>query len=117
MRARCCHGPQCGPVVVASPVTGAAAERDSAHQLESIIKNENTKAHKLITSAAERLCLAGFEASTSVREGDPKSVILDCATLMSFILRGHSSRSFSPHLALPRACFKNRFGLTSGTYV
>jgi nucleotide-binding universal stress UspA family protein len=52
----------------------------SARQLESILESENTKAHKLVTSAAERLRSAGFEASTSVRERDPKSVILDCAT-------------------------------------
>ena len=52
----------------------------SARQLESIIESETTKAHELVTSAAERLRSAGFEASTSVREGDPKAVILDCAT-------------------------------------
>ncbi len=52
----------------------------SARQLESIIEGENTKAHKLVSSAAESLRSAGFEASTSVREGDPKMVVLDCAT-------------------------------------
>ena len=52
----------------------------SARQLESIIEGETTKAHELVTSAAERLRSAGFEASTSVRERDPKAVILDCAT-------------------------------------
>ena len=52
----------------------------SARQLDSIIGTETTKAHELVTSAAERLRSAGFEATTSVREGDPKSVILDCAT-------------------------------------
>ena len=52
----------------------------STRQLESIIEGESTTAHELVTSAAERLRSAGFEASTSVREGDPKAVILDCAT-------------------------------------
>jgi len=52
----------------------------SVRQLESIIQGETAKAHELVTSAAERLRSAGFEASTSVREGDPKAVILDCAT-------------------------------------
>jgi len=52
----------------------------NACQLESIIKGETTEGHQLVTSAAERLRSAGFEASTSLREGDPKSVILDCAT-------------------------------------
>ena len=51
----------------------------STPQLESIIEGETTKAHELVTGAAERLRSAGFEATTSVREGDPKSVILDCA--------------------------------------
>jgi nucleotide-binding universal stress UspA family protein len=51
----------------------------SAHQLESIIEGETRKAQGLVTSAAERLRPAGFEVTTSVREGDPKSVILDCA--------------------------------------
>jgi nucleotide-binding universal stress UspA family protein len=32
------------------------------------------------THVRERLRSAGFDASTSVREGDPKMVILDCAT-------------------------------------
>ncbi len=52
----------------------------SAHQLESIIGSATTKAHELVTSAAERLRSVGSEVSTSVREGDPKTVILDCAT-------------------------------------
>ena len=52
----------------------------SARRLEAIIESETTKAHELVTSAAERLRSAGFEASTSVREGDPKAIILDCAT-------------------------------------
>jgi nucleotide-binding universal stress UspA family protein len=51
----------------------------SARQLESIIESEARKAHDLVTDAAERLRSAGFEASTSVREGDPKTVVLDCA--------------------------------------
>lgn len=52
----------------------------STGQLESIVGDESTKAHELVTSAAERLRSAGFEASPSVRECDPKGVILDCAT-------------------------------------
>jgi nucleotide-binding universal stress UspA family protein len=52
----------------------------SARQLESIIQSETNKAHDLVKNAAERLRSARFEASTSVREGDPKMVILDCAT-------------------------------------
>ncbi len=52
----------------------------STRQLESIIASETAKAETLVTSAADRLRSAGFEASTSVREGDPKVAILDCAT-------------------------------------
>jgi nucleotide-binding universal stress UspA family protein len=52
----------------------------SVRQLESIIQSEIAKAHELVASAAERLRSVGFEVSTSVREGDPKAVILDCAT-------------------------------------
>lgn len=52
----------------------------SARRLESIIESETKRAHDLVETAAERLRSAGFEASTSVREGDPKMVILDCAT-------------------------------------
>jgi nucleotide-binding universal stress UspA family protein len=49
------------------------------HQLESIIENETKKAHELVKNAGERLRSAGLEVSTSVREGDVKTAILDCA--------------------------------------
>jgi nucleotide-binding universal stress UspA family protein len=52
----------------------------SEGQLESIIESETQKAQDLVKTAAERLRSAGFDASTSVRDGDPKMVILDCAT-------------------------------------
>ncbi len=52
----------------------------SERQLESIIESETRRAQDLVKTAAERLRSAGFDASTSVREGDPKMVILDCAT-------------------------------------
>lgn len=52
----------------------------NVHQLESIIESETEKAQDLVKTAAERLRSASFDASTSVREGDPKMVILDCAT-------------------------------------
>jgi nucleotide-binding universal stress UspA family protein len=52
----------------------------SGGQLESIIKSETQSAQDLVKTAAERLRSAGFDASISVREGDPKMVILDCAT-------------------------------------
>jgi nucleotide-binding universal stress UspA family protein len=52
----------------------------SVTQLESIIQSETHKAHELVENAAARLRSARFEACTSVREGDPKMVILDCAT-------------------------------------
>ena len=52
----------------------------SARQLESIIETETKRAHELVKNAGERLRLAGFEVSTSVREGDVKTIILDCAT-------------------------------------
>ena len=52
----------------------------SERRLESIIESETKRAHDLVKTAADRLRSAGFEASTSVREGDPKMVILDCAT-------------------------------------
>lgn len=50
----------------------------SVPQLESIIEDKTRRAHDLVKHAAERLRSAGFDASTSVREGDPKMVILDC---------------------------------------
>ena len=49
-------------------------------QLESIIQSETQRALDLVKTAAERLRSAGFDATTSVREGAPKMVILDCAT-------------------------------------
>ena len=52
----------------------------SVRQLESIIASETQRAQDLVKTAAERLRSAGFDASTSVREGDPKMAILDCAT-------------------------------------
>jgi len=52
----------------------------SEGQLESIIESETQRARDLVKTAAEDLRSAGFDASTSVREGDPKMVILDCAT-------------------------------------
>ena len=52
----------------------------SARRLESITETETKKAHDLVKTAADRLRSAGFEVNTSVREGDPRTVILDCAT-------------------------------------
>ncbi len=52
----------------------------SEHELESIVASETQRAQDLVKTAAERLRSAGFDASTSVREGYPKMVILDCAT-------------------------------------
>ncbi len=51
----------------------------SVNQLESIIQTETQRAQEIVKTAAERLHSAGFDASTSVREGGPKMVILDCA--------------------------------------
>ena len=51
----------------------------SARQLESIIGSETQRAQELVKTVAERLRMAAFDASASVREGDPKMVILDCA--------------------------------------
>lgn len=61
------------PAVGAEPMFGV-------RQLESIIASETRTAQDLVKTAAERLRSAGFDASTSVREGDPKMVILECAT-------------------------------------
>jgi nucleotide-binding universal stress UspA family protein len=61
------------PVVGVQPIF-------SEGQLESIIESETQTAQDLVKTAAERLRSAGFDATTSVREGDPKMVILDCAT-------------------------------------
>ena len=61
------------------PVVGSEPMFDT-RQLESILESETNKAYDLVKSAAERLHSAGFEASTSVRKGDAKMVILDCAT-------------------------------------
>lgn len=51
----------------------------SARQLESIIQGEISKSRELLARAAERLRSAGFETSTSLREGDVKTVVLDFA--------------------------------------
>jgi len=52
----------------------------SEGQLESIIESETRRARVLLKTAAEHLRSPGLDASTSVRERDPKMVILDCAT-------------------------------------
>ena len=74
----------------------------SARQLESIIETEISKAHQLVTSAAERLGAAGFETSTSVREGDARKVILDCAAEWEadLILVGSHGRKGVAHMVL-----------------
>jgi nucleotide-binding universal stress UspA family protein len=74
----------------------------SVHQLESIIESETSKAHKLVTSAAERLRSAGFETSTSVREGDARKVIVDCAAEWGsdLVLVGSHGRKGVAHLVL-----------------
>lgn len=59
--------------------TGGGEPMYSVRRLESIIETETKMAHELVKNAGERLRSAGFEVSTSVREGDPKMVILDCA--------------------------------------
>jgi len=74
-----------------------------------------------VKTAAERLCSPGFDASTSVRDGDPKMVILDCATKWKADLivvgsHGHKgvtrfvsgSMSDSVALAMPIARSKSR---------
>ncbi len=74
----------------------------SVRQLESIIETETGKAHKLVTSAAERLRVAGFEASTSVREGDARRVIVACAVEWGsdLIVLGSHGRKGVAHLVL-----------------
>jgi nucleotide-binding universal stress UspA family protein len=74
----------------------------SVHQLESIIESETNKAHKLVTSAAERLRSAGFETSTSVREGDARKVIVDYAAEWGsdLVLVGSHGRKGVAHLVL-----------------
>lgn len=52
----------------------------STRQLESMIEGETRKAQELVKSAAQRLQAVGFQAATSVREGDAKMAILECAT-------------------------------------
>lgn len=72
----------------------------SEGRLESIIEGETKRAHDLVKAAADRLRSAGFEASTSVREGDPKMVILDCATEWELpgqpLRRTHHQRAAEP---------------------
>lgn len=51
----------------------------TTNRLDAIIETETRKAQDLVKTAADRLRAAGFEVSTSVREGDPKMVILDGA--------------------------------------
>jgi nucleotide-binding universal stress UspA family protein len=48
-------------------------------QLDALIKTATIQAHELVKSAAHRLRAAGFDVTASVREGDAKTVILDCA--------------------------------------
>jgi nucleotide-binding universal stress UspA family protein len=74
----------------------------SGRQLESIIESETGKAHKLVTSAAERLRSVGFETSTSVREGDARRVIVACAAEWGsdLILLGSHGRKGVAHLVL-----------------
>jgi nucleotide-binding universal stress UspA family protein len=74
----------------------------SAHKLESIIESEISTARQLVAHAAERLGAAGFVTSTSVREGDARKVILDCATEWGadLILVGSHGRKGVAHLVL-----------------
>jgi nucleotide-binding universal stress UspA family protein len=74
----------------------------SARRLESIIESETSKAQKLVIGAAERLRSAGFEASTSVREGDARKVIVACAAEWGsdLILLGSHGRKGVAHLVL-----------------
>ncbi len=71
-------------------------------QLESLIDSETKSAQESVKTAAERLRLAGFEANTTVREGDAKTVILDCATEWnaSLIVMGSHGRRGLPRLVL-----------------
>ena len=64
-----------------APFPGIGVEPTfSERQLESIVEGQTQRAQDLVKTAAERLRSAGFGASTSIREGDLKMVILDCAT-------------------------------------
>jgi nucleotide-binding universal stress UspA family protein len=51
----------------------------TAQKIESLIQAQSKRAHELVKKAADRMSSAGFAASTSVREGDAKSIILESA--------------------------------------
>lgn len=51
----------------------------TAHEIESLIQAQSKRAHELVKKAADRVGSAGFETSTSIREGEAKTVILDSA--------------------------------------
>jgi nucleotide-binding universal stress UspA family protein len=48
--------------------------------LESLLAAVRSAAETLVASAVERLQQAGFQASSSIQEGDPKSLIVDTAS-------------------------------------
>ncbi len=74
----------------------------SSRKLESIIESEISTARQLVARASERLKAAGFVTSTSVREGDARKVIVDCAAEWEadLILVGSHGRKGVAHLVL-----------------
>ena len=63
-----------------TPVSLSFAEgTDSASQYASVRHGWHTRANALVTSTAERLQAAGISASTLVREGDPRTLIVEQA--------------------------------------
>lgn len=82
------------------PVVGAQPMYSST-ELESIIKSTTARAHELVRTVVDRLRSAKFEAQASVREGNPKSVILDCAAEWKadlIIVGSHGRRGVSRFL-------------------
>jgi nucleotide-binding universal stress UspA family protein len=51
----------------------------TAHQISTLMAEEEKRSDALVKMAADKLRSAGFAVSTSVREGDAKRVVLECA--------------------------------------
>jgi nucleotide-binding universal stress UspA family protein len=47
--------------------------------LDAILEDERKEAQALVTHAEQVLRSAGFKATSAVREGDPKSIVIDLA--------------------------------------
>jgi len=74
---------------------------EAVRQCNELRLKWHAEANRLVTQTAERLEIAGIKASTLVREGEPKSVILDQASQWQadlIVLGSHGRRGINRFL-------------------